>query len=132
MDEVERTAEAERQLVHFLEFNRWLNIGPLKRILSRDETVALLYLGKYKDDFNELTTRDLTRLMGMHEQEKGDIKTAYLIARLLEKGLLVKRENPEDSREHLVSLTDYGLGAYRASRDFLYGNSKDIPIKPNL
>ncbi len=89
-----QTGVADRVMGHFT------SIQDLDFTLP--QFMVLYYLARHRDEL--LTVSQLATVITLSQPA-----TSQLIDRLLQRGLLMRRENPEDRRQKLISINDEGL-----------------------
>jgi DNA-binding MarR family transcriptional regulator len=103
----------EAAIDRILETMRTMQTGVSDRVMGHFTSIqdldftlpqfmVLYYLSRHRED--PLTVSQLASVITLSQPA-----TSQLIDRLLQRGLLMRRENPEDRRQKLISISDEGV-----------------------
>jgi len=115
--------ELEGRVRNFIEFYRWLEIGPASYPLTKGEQRYLLFLGAYEGEDAIITRARMGRIFSdAAPSVSGRIK------RMEDQGVIVTHPDPNRKNGLIVELTDKGRRMYWGLCCFLDGNMTETPI----
>jgi len=118
--EIERVrARANARM--YVEYNRWNNIGPAKKGVSKEDADYLLCLGSYPD-------MDINSSMLCKIFAEAPATVSGRLSGLESRGFIEKKQGSGDKREKVITLTERGSKKYLDICMFLDGNSRENPL----
>lgn len=117
--------EAERNIRTYFECQRWLNAGPLRQDLTRNQREYILFIGAYPN-----IRPTLMSFVKVLKEKAGTV--SGVIGSLEEQGLVKITQDTEDERKKHFELTELGLKEYKNLCLYVHGNSTMSPVEQSV